>query len=97
MGVKKLEDDFYVLGIVIEVRFCQVCLRDVYIQLIYWYMIWIDVCVFQCWKGVLDLVDKFSGYYMWVYIDLYILFILYRNGEKEWVNELLEGFKEYVM
>lgn len=60
-------------------------------------MIWIDVCVFQCWKGVLDLVDKFSGYYMWVYIDLYILFILYRNGEKEWVNELLEGFKEYVM
>lgn len=34
---------------------------------------------------------------MWVYIDLYILFILYRNGEKEWVNELLEGFKEYVM
>lgn len=97
MGVRKLEDDFYVLGIVIEVRFSQVCLRDVYIQLIYWYMIWIDVCVFQCWKGVLDLVDKFSGYYMWVYIDLYILFILYRNGEKEWVNELLEGFKEYVM
>lgn len=44
MGVRKLEDDFYVLGIVIEVRFSQVCLRDVYIQL-YLLVYDLDRCV----------------------------------------------------
>lgn len=55
-----------------------------------------DVRVPQRWKGVLDLVDKFSGHHTWVYTDLHILFTLYRNGEKERANELLEGLKEYV-
>lgn len=59
-------------------------------------MIWTDVRVPQRWKGVLDLVDKFSGHHTWMYTDLHILFTLYRNGEKERANELLEGLKEYV-
>lgn len=69
--------------------------RRIYL-LIYWYMILTDVRVPQRWKGVLDLVDKFSGHHTWVYTDLHILFTLYRNGEKERANELLEGLKEYV-
>nr|XP_022342759.1 tetratricopeptide repeat protein 38-like isoform X2 [Crassostrea virginica] len=48
------------------------------------------------WRGVLELVDKFSGHHTWIYTDLHILFTLYRAGERERANELLEALKEYV-